>query len=487
MYNMNQPSEQVVDELDRLRKRVAELEAREVCLERAENSLPECEDRSTFPTGIHCESNPFNRNMAGAEAVIDISEAQRSEGSLAAAHHLHMDIVEFLPVAALAINGQGRVIAWNRALEEMTGVAKEDMLGKGDYAYAIPFYGKPRPILIDLLGGDHAHLQKEYDFIEKRGDTFYSEGFVPKIFGGKGADVLAMAAHLFDASGNQIGAIECIRDIPVRKQTEEALRISERRFRRLVENIPLGISLMSKDQTFEYFNPTFTQIFGYSIADLPDAESWLEKLSLEPSTKERIASPWQGDSGNQPFTGEVFTGVRARCKNGKEKLVNIRSVIMEDGRRIFTHGDTTEYYQFEAQLRHAQKMEAIGTLAGGIAHDFNNILAAMLGYTEMTLFQVSPGGTAQRYLQQILKCITRARDLVKQILTFSRQTEQEERAVSIDLIVKEALKFIRAILPTTIEIRQEITASPQSSILADPTQIHQVLMNLCTNAAHDRC
>jgi PAS domain S-box-containing protein len=484
MYNEDLGREQLLDEIERLRKRVAELESREARPGRTEKALPEGEGHSTFPVETHGKSIPLDPNRAGTTWVKAVSESQRSEESLQADLHLHMDIIEFLPVATFAIDRQGKVIVWNRALEEMTGVRKESILGKGDCAYALPFYGKPRQILIDLLGCDHTRSREEYAFVEKRGNTLYAEGFVPRIYGGKGAYVLAMASHLLDCSGNRIGAIECVRDIAVRKQAEEALRISERRFRRLIENIPLGISLTRKDQTFEYFNPTFTQIFGYSMADLPDVGAWLEKLCLETSTRERIASRWQGDSANQPLTSEVYTGVRARCKDGKEKIVNIRSVIMEDGRRIFTHSDKTEHHRLEAQLNHAQKMEAIGTLAGGIAHDFNNILAAMLGYTEMTLIKVPPGGAAQRYLQQVLSCITRARDLVKQILTFSRQTEQEARAVRIDLIIKETLKFIRATLPTTIEIRQEITASPQSSILVDPTQIHQVLMNLCTNAAH---
>jgi PAS domain S-box-containing protein len=403
---------------------------------------------------------------------------------LEAAHRLHTSIIESLPDATFVIDLQGRVIAWNRALEEMTGVRKEGMLGRGDYAYAVPFYGEPRPLLIDLLAGDRARFEEEYDFVEKRDHTLYAEIYVPKIYGGKGGHLRGMASRLFDSNRRAIGAIESIRDVTVRKQAEEGVRISERRFRRLMENIPLGILVIREDQTFEYLNPRFTQIFGYSMEDLPHMQNWLEKLYLDPSARERIASRWQGISGNQPPSGEVFTGVRVRCKNGKEKIINIRSVFMDDGRRILTHGDKTEQYQLEAQLLRVQKMEAIGTLAGGIAHDFNNILTAMLGYTEMTLHKASLDGIAQRNLQQILICITRARELIKQILTFSRQGEQEQRAVRIDLIVKEALKLLRATLPTTIEIRQKLIASPQSSILGDSTQIHQVLMNLGTNAAH---
>ncbi|MBF0549187.1 MAG: response regulator [Deltaproteobacteria bacterium] len=136
----------------------------------------------------------------------------------------------------------------------------------------------------------------------------------------------------------------------------------------------------------------------------------------------------------------------------------------------------------EQQLRQAQKMEAIGTLAGGIAHDFNNILGAMLGYTQLAALDAPPGSQLSGFLGEVLKSGRRAKDLVKQILTFSRQSEQVKQPILIGPIIKEAAKLLRASLPATIEIRQNI-ADQVGPILGDPTQIHQVLMNLCTNAS----
>ena len=134
----------------------------------------------------------------------------------------------------------------------------------------------------------------------------------------------------------------------------------------------------------------------------------------------------------------------------------------------------------QMRLQQAQKMEAVGTLAGGIAHDFNNILSAIIGYTEIALDDVKKETLLHSNLKEVFKAGRRAKDLVKQILAFSRQSEQERQRLQVKYLTKEALKLLRSSLPTTIEIRQDIQSD--SVVLADPTQIHQVLMNLCTNA-----
>jgi signal transduction histidine kinase/ActR/RegA family two-component response regulator len=142
-----------------------------------------------------------------------------------------------------------------------------------------------------------------------------------------------------------------------------------------------------------------------------------------------------------------------------------------------------ENKQLEEQLRHSQRMEAIGTLAGGIAHDFNNILGIIVAYVQLALLDSPEKTKMNRYLREIFQASIRATDLVKQILTFSRQSNQERIPLLIRPIAEEAIKMMRASLPTTIEIRQAFK-SGLTPVLSDPTQIHQVLMNLCTNAGH---
>jgi signal transduction histidine kinase len=145
--------------------------------------------------------------------------------------------------------------------------------------------------------------------------------------------------------------------------------------------------------------------------------------------------------------------------------------------------DITETKKLESKLQQVQKMKSIGTLPGGIAHDFNNILGIIVGNTELAMDDVPEWDPARHNLEEIRTASIRARDVVKQILAFSRKTPQKMKPVRIIQIIKESLKFLRSSIPTTIEIHQNIS-SESDAVLADPTQINQVLINLCTNAVH---
>jgi PAS domain S-box-containing protein len=185
-------------------------------------------DGAKVPVEIHAKLVPYLGKMVRAAAVRDITERKRFAKALQAANQQLMDIIEFLPDATLVIDLQGKVIAWNRAIEEMTGVKKEDILGKGDFAYAIPFYGEPRPILIDLVLKSSIEYADSYDFIERKGNELFAEVFAPNAFKGKGGYIWVTASPLYDREGKLIGAIESIRDISERKEIESALQLREK-------------------------------------------------------------------------------------------------------------------------------------------------------------------------------------------------------------------------------------------------------------------
>ncbi len=279
-------------------------------------------------------------------------------------------------------------------------------------------------------------------------------------------------------------------ELDEREHTEKALRESEERFRTLADFTYDWEYWLAPDGSYNYITPSVERITGYRPEDFFNDPGLLERIT-HPEDRERLKNHIQEElnaAKAQEFIFRIFT------KSGEERWIGhvCQSVFSSDGRNLgrrASNRNMTRYKQaeeekvkLESQLRQAQKMEAIGTLAGGIAHDFNNILSPIIMYTEITL-RASKDENLRPYLEQVLKSSRRASDLVKQILSISRQTEQKRIFMQLGPIVKESLKLLRASFPSTIEIRQDITAEGDW-ILADPTEIYQVVMNLCTNAAH---
>jgi PAS domain S-box-containing protein len=186
------------------------------------------------------------------------------EGALQAAQQELLDIIEFFPDATFVINKDRKVIAWNRALEKMTGVPKAEMLDKGDFAYSIPFYGERRPIIIDLIGEPHPEAEKLYKFVKKREDgAVYAEVFVPSLYNGAGAHVWVTASPLIDKDGSVYGAIESIRDITDRKQAEDALHRSEAQYRALIETTNTGFLIIDGKGRVLDANQEYVRLSGH--------------------------------------------------------------------------------------------------------------------------------------------------------------------------------------------------------------------------------
>jgi len=391
-------------------------------------------------------------------------------------------IIEFLPDATFVIDREGKVIAWNQAIEEMTGVSKADMIGKGNYEYTLPFYGERRPILIDLAFMPDAEFEKmKYDAVYRNGDTLDGEVYVPSTYDGKGAYLWGTASRLRDGEGNIVGAIESIRDITNRKAAEEASKESEARFRALSDHVPMGISLMKNDFRFEYFNPRFVEIFGYTLADIPDKWAWFQKAYVDQDVRGEMMLHWQKDLMDNPEEGKILERtVLVRCRDGLEKLVRIQTVIMAQGRHLLTYEDITERKQLEDRLTQAQKLESIGTLAGGIAHDFNNLMMGIQGHTSLMLHDLEASDPHYERLKRIEEQIQSAADLTKQLLGFAQGGRYEIKSMDInDLIGKTVSIFSRTKKELTVysKLQQDIW-----TVDADAGQMEQILMNLFVNS-----
>lgn len=270
-------------------------------------------------------------------------------------------------------------------------------------------------------------------------------------------------------------------------RTETTLRESEEKYRNVVENANEAI-FVAQDWVLKFCNPKTVEILGFAPEELK-AKPFAELI--HPDDRAMVA-----DRHKRRLQGERFEDVysfKIISKDLRVKWVEIKPILISwEGRPATLNfmADITirkreeeERKKLEAQLLHSQKMEAMGTLAGGIAHDFNNILGAILGYTELSINELSEGSLVRANLEYVLSAAGRAKELVKQILAFSRKADQEKKPVYLGNIIKETMKLLRSTLPTTIELRSRI-ADNLNPIMADPTRLHQVIMNLCTNAGH---
>jgi PAS domain S-box-containing protein len=285
-----------------------------------------------------------------------------------------------------------------------------------------------------------------------------------------------------DDKEQKIGFRGITRDISERKRTEEKMRENQNRYQALFERSLDCVFIHDFKGNLIDANDAALKMLGYNRKDLSSLKIKSFVSSDQFAATEKILKELM-ETGQQ----KNISAFRLRHKDGHYVDVEtISSVIHKNGKPYAIQGiarDITAKVKMEERFRQAQKMEAIGTLAGGIAHDFNNILSAIIGYTEMAQYTLPEDNPAMQHLSQVYKASTRAKDLVMQILTFSRQAGQDLKPLKSQVVIKEALKLLRASIPSTIEIRQSIDNSC-GSILADPTQIHQIIMNLCTNAYH---
>jgi PAS domain S-box-containing protein len=287
----------------------------------------------------------------------------------------------------------------------------------------------------------------------------------------------------------QVTNAQLTEEITERKRAEEELRESEERYRAISEYSNNAICIVDDQAKIVWGNNEMLTASGYSQEQLYAVESFVSFIA--PESIDFVVSNFYKVLAGQPYEHHYsFYAIRA---DGEKRLFEKHMMDFKDKRGklklIISMMDITDRKmaeedkaRLESQLQQSQKMEAIGTLAGGIAHDFNNILGAIIGYTEMAV-EEDKSEIQKQHLQETLKGAERAKNLVRQILTFSRQDSQEKIPLDIKILLKDAVKFLRASIPTTIEINQQITEE-SCNVMADHTQMHQIIMNFCTNAAH---
>ncbi len=417
----------------------------------------------------------YEGKRAALSNFMDITNLKKAEKAREESEQTLADIINFLPDATFVIDRNGKVISWNRAIEEMTGIKAKDILGKNNYEYAIPFYGARRPILIDLVFHSDEEIEKNYHFIQRSKEGIVAETPTPYVKG-KTVFMWAKATPLYDTNGNIVGAIESIRDITERKEFEEALQRSEANYRTIFETSGTAMIIYGEDMTISLANSEFAQLSGYKKDEIQDKMKWVEFIAL-PDRDKMVKN-----HNTRKFNNEIPKSYEVQFidRDGfvKDVILTV-SLIPGGSKRVASFMDITERKTMEEELVRSGKLESVGILAGGIAHDFNNILTVITGNTSLAKITTDPDDEIYELLSQIDIAAHQARDLTQQLLTFSKGGAPIKQTASIPELLKETASFSLRGSNVRCEFNIPDNLWP---VRVDKGQISQVINNLIINA-----
>jgi PAS domain S-box-containing protein len=399
------------------------------------------------------------------ELVEDVTERKRAEEELRHSNEMFRALFQASPLAIILLNDKGTVQLWNQAAEKIFGWSEQEVLGQSP-PFVEDYKLEEFKLNCDRILQGNTLVNKEIRRQRKDGALI---------------DISLQAAPVYDAKGTVSYIMAMVADITERKMLDRELQQSERKFRTAFEDAAVGMCLTSIDHRFVVVNSSLCRMLGYSPEELTSM-GWLE--TSHPDDREKWIA-WS----NEIFTGKApGSSIEWRYlhKDGQIVWGIVTKVLIRDNNGVPLYfinqvQNITELKNLENQLRHAQKMEAIGTLTGGIAHDFNNILTTIIGYGNLLEMKLSRDDPSRPFIENILTAADRAASLTQSLLTFCRIQTIEPRVVDLSDIVKGVEKFLLRLIREDIELRTTLADSP-SMVLADRGQIEQILMNMATNS-----
>jgi len=420
-------------------------------------------DGSEFPIEIGLNPVENDNEPMVLSAIVDVSD--RQQANLQASY-----LAAIVASSGDAIIGKaldGTITSWNPAAQRLFGYSESFAIGQS---------------ISLLIPPDRSAEEDNILAILRRGDRLDHFETVRRRADGTDIDVSLTVSPIRDISGKIVGASKIVRDITELKYSADRLRRSEERFRSIFGAIAEGIFIADPNTgVFTEVNEPGARMYGYAVDemigldiaaissgdapyDLASARAWIEKAAA-------TGTPQTFDWYSKDKSGRLFwTEISIQIG-----IVSGGSVVIAIAR------DVTERRQLEAQLRQALKMEAIGTLAGGVAHELNNLLQPIIMMTELVMTSASIESKEFKQLEHVVDAGVKATEIVQRILDFGRAGEVSHGLIELNLVVGEAVSFIRTILPSTVALTVEIDKTPRF-IRGDKTQITQILINLATNA-----
>ncbi len=375
----------------------------------------------------------------------------------------YKELADSLPQIIFEMDEKGTLTFANQnAFDTFGYTQKEYDKGLNGFTMLIP-EDRDRAMNNMLTGLDEKRLDSiEYTALKKNGSTF---------------PVIIHSSYVWQ-DDKSVGLRGIIIDLTEQKKMEADLK----RIAMAMDYTTDTIVITDSKGAIIYVNPAFEECTGFTRKEAIGENPRILQSGEHDETF--YGDLWKTIIDGKSWIGQLINKKKDGSYYTEEATISpVFSPLGEIVNYVAVKRDITEKISLENRLRQAQKMEAIGTLAGGIAHDFNNILSVILGRAELSQFDVPRDNPAYKSIVEVIRAGNRAKELVKQILAFSRQDKQERRLMQPRIIIKEAIKMLRSSLPSTIEIKQTIPAE-SGIILADPTQIHQIIMNLGTNAYH---
>ncbi|MCH6554676.1 MAG: PAS domain S-box protein [Acidobacteria bacterium] len=415
-------------------------------------------------TSIHLIRDAASKPIGFRGIVRDITERKRAEEALRESEERFRSMFEATAIGVAVADMNGHLVESNRRLQEMLGYSGEEL-----HRMVFTEFTHPEDASADmelykeLITGKRDHYQMEKRYIRKVDRVVW----------------VRLTVSLMRGAGNEPHfAIGMVEDITERKRAEEALRQSEAEYRSLIQGAAYGIYRSTTEGKFLDVNPALVAMLGYDSEAELLAANLATEIYRDPGERARIVArhlerwdglevEWKRKDGT-PITvrlsGRVVRGTQSELAYFEGIAENI-----------------TEQRLLEAQLRQAQKMEAVGRLAGGVAHDFNNLLMVMRGYTELLLGRLSANDPLRRNAEEIQKAADRATSLTQQLLAFSRKQVMQPKVFDLNAVVSDTEKMLRRLIGEDIELAT-ILGAELSRVKADPGQIEQVILNLAVNA-----